>query len=123
MKLSKLQELNSLLEKRAVLQHFVDSAPGSLYIGMTDVQNQIGLHKELDMKVRILLAVQIDKMEEEMKASGIDMSPEKKEPEKKAPESPPEGVIDATASEPGEESKKPAAPEESSGADEEGSPG
>lgn len=130
MKLSKLQELYDLLDKRAVLQHFVDAPIDSLFIGMKGVNNQIVLLKELDMKVRILLGIQVDKIEEEMKAAGIDMTPEKKEKkEKKEPESesktpsetPPEKVIDATASESGEESEASGTPEESPGADEEGS--
>ena len=45
MKLSKLQELSGFLEKRSVLQHFVDGSEGTLYIGMTGVQNQIVLHR------------------------------------------------------------------------------
>lgn len=127
MKLSKLQELYDLLDKRAVLQHFVDSPSDSLFIGMKGVNNQIVLLNELNLKVRILLGVQVDKIEEEMKAAGIDMTPEEKkpEPDKKKPEpdpeTPPEKVIDATASESGEESEAPATPEESPGTDEEGS--
>lgn len=125
MKLSKLEELHDLLDKRAVLQHFVDSPSESLFIGMKGVTNQIVLQRELDLKVRVLLGIQVEKMEEEMKAAGIDMTPEKKkpEPEKKKsetePETPPEEVIDATASEPGEKSEEPDAAEGSTGANEE----
>ena len=136
MKLSKLEELHDLLDKRAVLQHFVDSPSESLFIGMKGVTNQIVLQRELDLKVRVLLGIQVEKMEEEMKAAGIDMTPEKKkpEPDKKKPESekekkkpepesetPPEKIIDATASEPGEGSKESTTSEEGSGADEEDS--
>ena len=120
MKLSKLQELYDLLDKRAVLQHFVDSPSESLFIGMKGVNNQIVLQRELDIKVRILLGIQVDKIEEEMKAAGIDMTPEKPEPAK-PPETPPEGAIDATASESGEESKEPAPAEEAPGTDEKSS--
>ncbi len=134
MKLSKLQELYDLLDKRAVLQHFVDAPSDSLFIGMKGVNNQIVLLNELNLKVRILLGIQVDKIEEEMKAAGIDMTPEKKKPEPEAkgsepekkksePESetPPEKVIDATASESGEGSKEPVTPEESTGTDEKSS--
>ncbi len=121
MKKSKLQELHGILDNIAVLQHFIDSAPGSLFIGMKGVDNQIGIQKELDMKVRILLGVQIEKMEEQLREAGIDMTPEKKEPET-PPETPPEKVIDATASESGEEGAGATGPEEGAGADEENPP-
>jgi len=116
MKKSKLLELNGILDNIAVLQHFVDSEPGSLFIGMKGVENQIGINNELDMKVRILLGVQVEKMEEQLRQAGIDMTPEKPVEEK-----PPEKVIDATASEPGEEGAGATGPEESAGADEESS--
>ena len=119
MKLEKLRELHGVMDNIAVLQHFVDSPPDSLSITMKGVDNQIGISNELDMKVRILLGVQIEKMEEKLRNAGIDMTPEKK-PEQK-PETPPQKVIDAKASEPGEKSEEPAVPEESAGADEEGS--
>lgn len=126
MKKSKLQELHGILDNIAVLQHFIDSESGSLFIGMKGVENQIGIQKELDLKVRILLGVQIEKMEEQLKEAGIDMTPEKKEPEKKEPETPPETppekVIDATASESGEEGAGATGPEEGAGADEENPP-
>jgi len=83
MKRSKLIELHGVLNSIAVLQHFIDSEPGKLFIGMIGVDNQVGIHKELDMKIRILLGVQIEKMEEQLKTAGIDMTPEKasEEPE------------------------------------------
>jgi len=122
MKKSKLQELHGVLDSIAVLQHFIDSEPGSLFIGMKGVENQVGINNELDMKVRILLGVQIEKMEEQLRQAGIDMTPEKT-PEK-APETPPEApakkVIDATASEPGDEGEGAGATAQSAGADEEG---
>jgi len=117
MKKSKLQELHGIMDNIAVLQHFIDSESGSLFIGMKGVENQIGIQKELDMKVRILLGVQIEKMEEQLREAGIDMTPEKKEPE-----TPPEKVIDATASEPGEEGAGATGPEETAGSDEENPP-
>ena len=121
MKKSKLQELHGILDNIVVLQHFIDSEPGSLFIGMKGVENQIGIAKELDMKVRILLGVQIEKMEEQLRQAGIDMTPEKPEPEPEASETPSEKVIDATASEPSEEGAGATGPEESAGTDEESS--
>lgn len=78
MKLSKLKELHSILDSRSVLQHFIDSNPGDLFIGMNGVTNQIGINKDLDMKVRILLGIEIEKMDRQMVDAGIDISLEKK---------------------------------------------
>ena len=62
-----------MLEKRLVLQHFIDSASGSLFVGMKGVTNQIGIQNDLDMKIRVLLGVEIKLIEEAMKKAGIDM--------------------------------------------------
>jgi hypothetical protein len=125
MKKSKLLELHGILDAIAVLQHFIDSEAGSLFIGMAGVENQVVINKELDMKVRILLAVQVEKMEEELRKAGVDMTPEEptQETSPEAPsEEPSKKVIDATASEPGETGAGATGSGEASGADEESSP-